>query len=65
MNVKDLASIKRAVSILLAKLNGEVDMGRLAESIWDASKPPLVKIIKSKILSTGDSERNSLNVDRS
>jgi len=49
-NVKDWVNIKRAGSILLVKLNGEVDMGRPAESPWDASKPTPVRIIKNKIL---------------
>jgi len=65
MNVKDLENLKRAETTRLAKLNGEVDMGLQAKSKWDASKPPLVKIIKSKTLSIGDSERNSLNAVRS
>merc|ERR550534_912650 len=64
-NVKDLENLKRAETILHAKLNGEVDMGLQAKSKWDATKPPLVKIIKSKTLSIGDSERNSLNAVRS
>jgi hypothetical protein len=64
-NVKDLENLKRAETILHAKLNGEADMGLPAKSKWDASKPPLVKIIKSKTLSIGDSERDSLNAVRS
>jgi len=64
-NVKDLENIKRAETILLAKLNGVVDMGPPVESKWDVSKPPLVKIIKSKTSSIGNSERNSLNAVRS
>ena len=35
-NVKDLENIKRAETILLAKLNGVVDMGLPVESKWDA-----------------------------
>ena len=38
MNVKDLENIKRVEPILLAKLNGAVDMGLPAESKWDARK---------------------------
>ena len=34
-NVKDLENIKRAETILLAKLNGGVDMGLPVESKWD------------------------------
>lgn len=64
-NVKDLENIKRAETILLAKLNGGVDMGPPVGSKWDASKPSLVKIIKSKTSSIGNSERNSLNAVRS
>ena len=36
MNVKDLENSKRAETIHLAKLNGEVDMGLQAKSKWDA-----------------------------
>ena len=35
-NVKDLESIGPAETILLAKLNGVVDMEQLAELKWDA-----------------------------
>ena len=35
-NVKDLENIGPAETILLAKLNGVVDMEQLAESKWDA-----------------------------
>ena len=35
-NVKDLENLKRAETIRLAKLNGEVDMGLQAKSKWDA-----------------------------